>query len=420
MKEATKFKETEIGPIPEEWDVTMLSQASKIFDSLHQTPKYSEVGLPMVRVTDIKSGLLNLDNTLFVSAEVYKKFTEKYTPSIGDIVISRVGSYGIFSFVSSNANFCLGQNTAIINPKINNRYLYYFLSSNIVKKQINEMVVGSTQKTLSLEGIKKIIISYPNDNEQKQIAEILSSLDDKIELLREENKTLEAIAQTIFKEWFVNFNFPGATGKMIDSELGQIPEGWRVGKIKDEIKTILGGTPSRFNASYWKNGSISWINSGAINNFPITRSTEYITEDGLNNSATKLMPPKTVVLPLVITPGSEIKISFIGIESAGNQSVLGLLETNRFSCGYIYLWLQNMKNKLYSGATGGAQQHINKQEVDELELLIPKGNTLAEFSNISDLIFEKIIQNSFQTQNLSALRDSLLPRLMSGKIRVNI
>ncbi|MGI6595424.1 MAG: restriction endonuclease subunit S [Candidatus Ratteibacteria bacterium] len=268
-------------------------------------------------------------------------------------------------------------------------------------------------------------ILLPPLPEQKAIAAVLSSLDDKVELLREENKTLESIAQTIFKEWFVKFNFPclpenyefsgahkpddfdsvctyqvvgglpapqkdkhflyvllcsdksfyiGITenlykrwyehkkaqgakwtkgkkplkvihweeytsrtevckrekwlktgfgrkwlkreynagrlrqaGKMVNSELGEIPEGWKVGKIKDKIKTILGGTPSRNNKSYWENGTISWINSGAINDFPIMRASEYITETGLKNSAAEPMPPRTVVLPFVITPGSDYK-----------------------------------------------------------------------------------------------------------------
>lgn len=391
-----------------------------VVDNRGRNPdRYVAKGIPVIDNVLIKGERkIELDEARrFIDDDTYSTFIRKYNQE-NDVLITLVGNgYGNVA-LSPKEKSIIMQNTIGLrcNDLGDNVFLFYNLSLN--KRSLTDLNIGAAQPSIKVGDLLSIELTIPPIAEQRAIASVLSSLDDKIELLREENKTLEATAQAIFKEWFVNFNFPDATGKMIDSELGEIPEGWKIGKIKDEIKTILGGTPSRANNSFWDAGSIPWINSGAINNFPIMRASEYITKEGLKNSAAKLMPAKTVVLPFVITPGSEIKISFLGIESSGNQSVLGLLETEKFSCGYIYFWIQQMKNKLYSGATGGAQQHINKQEVENLELLIPTHKVLESFNTLSYPIIEKIIENSFQIQTLSTLRDTLLPKLMKGEVRV--
>jgi type I restriction enzyme S subunit len=242
------------------------------------------------------------------------------------------------------------------------------------------------------------------------------------------NKTLEAIGQAIFKHWFVDFEFPNDEGKpykssggemVYNEELGkEIPKGWRVSKIGDELKTTLGGTPSTNKKEYWEHGNIPWINSGAINDFPIINASQHITEAGLNNSATQLMPKKTVVLPFVVSINKYIRISITGIETSGNQSVLGIVENKKIPCEFIYYWIEKMKDNIYSWATGGAQQHINKNNVDNTPILIPTNNVMNNFKKLLIPIFDKILNNSYEIQTLSQLRDSLLPKLMSGKIRV--
>ena len=217
-----------------------LGNIAQIIDSLHKTPSYSDDGFPMVRVTDIKGGFLSLEKTFKVTEDVYKEFSRKYKPRRGDIVFSRVGTYGVASYINSDEPFCLGQNTVFIVPKIDNRFLYYSLTAPVTKNQIEQLAVGSTQKTISLKSIKDIEIRLPDWSTQHRIADILSALDDKIELNRQTNATLEAMAQAIFKEWFVDFNYPGATGELVDSELGLIPPGWRVGKLGEVCEFAYG------------------------------------------------------------------------------------------------------------------------------------------------------------------------------------
>lgn len=185
---------------------SLLEDVAEVIDSLHKTPSYTNSGFPMVRVTDVKYGELQLDKTLKVDEATFSEFSRRYTPKPGDIVITRVGTYGVSAQVK-DINFCLGQNTAAIIPKlINPRYLYAALNSSFLRGQIESSVVGSTQKTISLKCIKALKIPRLNEESESAIAELIGGIDDRIALLRETNATLEAIAQALFKSWFVDFD----------------------------------------------------------------------------------------------------------------------------------------------------------------------------------------------------------------------
>lgn len=154
--------------------VINLIDIADVYDSLHQTPSYSINGYNMVRVQDIKGGYINIDKTLKVEETVWKLFTQKYVPQPNDVVVSRVGSYGNFALIPNN-QCCLGQNVALIHPKINPQYLYYVLTSTMTKQWINNNVKGTSQKSLSLADIKRVPIPVPNENNQKYIADILNN-----------------------------------------------------------------------------------------------------------------------------------------------------------------------------------------------------------------------------------------------------
>jgi hypothetical protein len=160
----------------------------------------------MVRVTDVQGGFLDLSKTLRVSEEVFHEFTRRYAPKKGDMVFSRVGSYGNVSYARTDTPFCLGQNTALISPHINGRFLHLFLQSAEARWQIEQVVVGSTQKTISLKSISALQIPIPPPDELEAIAAVLGALDDKIELNRRMNATLEAMARALFQSWFVDFD----------------------------------------------------------------------------------------------------------------------------------------------------------------------------------------------------------------------
>ncbi len=241
-----------------------------------------------------------------------------------------------------------------------------------------------------------------------------------------QNKTLEAIGQALFKHWFIDFEFPNEEGKpykssggeMVESELGEISKGWKISTIGGEFKTILGGTPSTEHKEYWCDGTIPWINSGKVNEFRIIEPSTYITKEALESSATKLMPAKTTVI--AITGATLGQVSRLEIESCGNQSVVGVIESEKIFSGYVYFLIKFNIDKLISHQTGGAQQHINKNNINDLPIIIPDEKILNRFKQIIVPIFTKISNNCFSNKDSSEIRDNLLPKLMSGKIRVPI
>lgn len=168
--------------VPNGWEVKKLHDIYKIIDSLHQTPKFSDSGLPMVRVTDVKGGLLDLSKTIKVSNEVFAEYTKKYQPKQHDIVFSRVGSYGVSAYAATNERFCLGQNTVIAesNDSADPKYIFNVLKGSYIKRQIERTVDGSSHKTVSLKIIRNLDIPLPPLPEQQKIAKILSTWDKAI------------------------------------------------------------------------------------------------------------------------------------------------------------------------------------------------------------------------------------------------
>lgn len=274
---------------------------------------------------------------------------------------------------------------------------------------------GSAVPTLNRNHIHPLETKIPvKVEDQRRIASILSSLDRKIELNNKINADLEEMAQAIFKNWFVDFE-PFKDGKFVDSELGMIPEGWKVGTLGDFCKCLLGGTPSRSKEEYW-NGDVNWINSGEINKFRILEASEKITELGLSKSATKLLPKKTTVL--AITGATLGQVSLLEIDTCANQSVIGVLENTEIPYEYIYPFIKDRIEMLIQHQTGGAQQHINKDNVESLIFLLPAKNVLENYISLVGPMYKRIESQCFENLYLSTLRDTLLPRLMSGEIEV--
>ena len=179
---------------------------------------------------------------------------------------------------------------------------------------------------------------------------------------------------------------------------------------------VLGGTPSRTKPEYWK-GTIPWINSGEINNFRIIKPSETITELGLTKSATKLLPLKTTVI--AITGATLGQVSLLEIDACANQSVVGIIPNDDYPYEYIYPLIKQSVNELTSHQTGGAQQHINKQNVESLDILVPTAADLDKYCNTVHNLYEMIATNCFENEYLTSLRDTLLPKLMSGELDVS-
>lgn len=165
------------------WVEKPLGEIADLLDCLHKTPTYTDSGFPMVRVTDIKAGFLDLSKTRRVDEKTFIQFSKKYTPKVGDIVFSRVGSCGVSSLVNSDEPFCLGQNTIFILPKINSMLLYRFLNSPYAKEQFVRFIEGTTQPTISMKSIRKIVVPIPPEIEQNRLVTSLDAIHKKVQRL---------------------------------------------------------------------------------------------------------------------------------------------------------------------------------------------------------------------------------------------
>ena len=297
-----------------------------------------------------------------------------------------------------------------------NDFVYYLTKTPLFRDTAIKSMVGSSgRQRAQMDVLENLKMLVPKDiSDQRRIASILSSLDRKIELNNKINADLEEMAQAIFKNWFVDFE-PFKDGKFVDSELGMIPEGWKVGTLGDFCKCLLGGTPSRSKEEYW-NGGVNWINSSEINKFRILEASEKITELGLSKSATKLLPKKTTVL--AITGATLGQVSLLEIDTCANQSVIGVLENAEVPYEYIYPFIKDRIEMLIQHQTGGAQQHINKDNVESLIFLLPAKNVLENYISLVGPMYKRIESQCFENLYLSLLRDTLLPRLMSGELEV--
>ena len=377
---------------------------------------YQEDKLTYLRITDINDdGSLNFSDLKSVDAED----AEKYILKENDIVFARTGNstgrsyfyekqHGTFVYAGFLIKFSLDPN------KVNPRILKYYTHSKPYYDWVSSFDTGATRGNINAKTYGDMEIELPSRKIQNRIVSILSSLDRKIELNNKINDDLEEMAQAIFKNWFVDFE-PFKDGKFVDSELGMIPEGWKVGTLGEFCKCLLGGTPSRSKEEYW-NGEVNWINSGEINKFRILEASEKITELGLAKSATKLLPKKTTVL--AITGATLGQVSLLEIDTCANQSVIGVLENTEVPYEYIYPFIKDRIEMLIQHQTGGAQQHINKDNVESLIFLLPTINVLEDYISLVSPMYKRIESQCFENLYLSLLRDTLLPRLMSGEIEV--
>lgn len=340
----------------------------------------------------------------------------------GSVLFSSRAPIGYVAIASKELSTNQGFKCIVPNGNNYNIFIYYLLK--YITDEIKSIAGGSTFSEISGTAFKNVDITIPKLNEQKAIANILSSLDDKIELNQKINKNLEELAQTLYKRWFVNFEFPNeeglpyksSGGEMVESELGLIPKGWNVRTLGQKLKTVLGGTPSRNKKEYWGKGYF-WLNSGALNEPRIIEATEEITQLGLDNSATKLMPKGTILIGITGYVGL---ISMLEIEACGNQSIVGVLPSNELPRSFVYGLIKSNIKEIASNQTGSAQQHINKNDINSHRFILPAPDTIIAFDKIIENIHQQISNNLFQNIKLIKLRDLLLPKLMSGEIEIPV
>ncbi|MGN7382498.1 restriction endonuclease subunit S [Paenibacillus sp. SAFN-117] len=307
-----------------------------------------------------------------------------------------------------------------------NKYVYYLsISPEFRNVAIKSMTGTSGRQRAQVDAISKWQFRLPPIKEQKEISALLSSLDDKIELNNAINKNLEKMAQILFKRWFVDFEFPNENGEPYkssggefeESELGLIPKGWKVGRATDIFDVQSGGTPKTSTSEYW-NGEIPFFTpKDCSNSLYVIETEKTITEDGLNNCNSKLYKTDTVFITARGTVG---KVALAGRDMAMNQSCYALVAKSGYTQKYVFHLTQQLVNVLRKNASGAVFDAITVSTFQNLKTTLPDIELVRHFDGLVNGLYSLLLEKANETQTLQQLRDTLLPKLMSGEIRVPV
>lgn len=330
-----------------------------------------------------------------------------------------VAMYGATAGKSCIVKVPMTTNQACCNLTINEEvadyeFVYYTLKNDYTT--LASLANGGAQQNLNAQIIKDYVLKMPSLADQHRIASILSSLDRKIELNNKINADLEEMAQAIFKNWFVDFE-PFKDGKFVDSELGMIPEGWKVGRL-DEIADVVGGsTPSKAKPEYYTQKGIAWLTPKDLSNHPAvytSRGEIDITEEGYNSTSTKLMPKGTILFT------SRAPIGYISIaqnDICTNQGFKSLVPKKAGTC-FLYCFLKYVTPEIENKSTGSTFKEASGSLMKSLQVIMPEQKVFEDFETIVSPLFARIESLEKENSRLSLLRDTLLPRLMSGELEV--
>ena len=377
---------------------------------------------PYIRVRDLgKSKTIELNSSYEYVDEITHKQIQRYITQKGDILISIVGTIGLIAIVGGSldgANLTENCVKLVKLDKIDSEYLYYYLKSPFGQQNISRGTVGAVQAKLPIKNIQDFSIICPElISDQRRIASILSSLDRKIELNNKINADLEEMAQAIFKNWFVDFE-PFKDGKFVDSELGMIPEGWKVGRADDFYQINIGKTPPRKEHKWFSTNPADkiWVSIANMGNSGIfiSDSSEYLTKEAVDSYNIIMVPRNTTLLSFKLTVG---RVAIADKELTTNEAIARFILSDDKYMEYLYLYLKNFDyNSL--GSTSSIATAVNSKTIKGMQMLQPSDKIIDAFHIQVNPIFEKIRSLTKENSRLSLLRDTLLPRLMSGEIEV--
>lgn len=387
-----------------EWKEYKLSDiATEIGDGLHGTPKYSIDGnCYFINGNNIVNGKVIIkDDTKRISDiefDLYKKplFDRTVLLSIN----GTIGNVGLY-----NGEKCiLGKSVCYLNIKnsVDKRFIYYTFLSNSFQTHLRNIATGTTILNVPLKSLRETVILLPSLDEQKRIAFILSSLDDKIDLLHQENKTLEAMAETLFRKWFIE----------------DAKEEWKEGRLDDILSVKGGTTPSTKESKYW-DGNISWTSPKdvtTLNGIYLFDTERKITKEGLKQISSGLLPAGTLLMSSRAPVGV---LAYAEIPLAINQGYIAIIEDKGYAKEFIYLWLKANMDMVHSYANGSTFMEISKSAFKSLSLQIPPKHIVDEFCDRIKPIFEKIKINELQIRTINKTKDNILPKLMSNEIKID-
>jgi type I restriction enzyme, S subunit len=426
------------------WPTTpLLDVLDGIIDNRGRTAPTAESGIALIATDCIKEGGLYpiKKNLRYVSEQTYKTWFRGH-PQPGDVIITNKGTPGLVCQVPDVVDFCIAQDMVALRPKpsvITPDYLLSALRSPQFKNQVESLHVGTMIPHLKKTDFDKLTIPLPPLAVQEQIGDMYCSLCRKIELNRCMNQTLEATAAAIFKAWFIDFepvkakaagakSFPSMPQPVFDalpsslvpapnSPSGEIPKGWRVGVVGEEVEVVGGSTPSTSEPRYW-DGVHCWATPKDLSKLdsPILVDTERnITDAGLAGISSGLLPVGSLVLSSRAPIGY---LALVRVPTAINQGFIGMRCTKLLSAEFMLHWSQERMDDIKGRANGTTFQEISKGSFRPMPIVVPDETTAKAFDSLVKPLYEMVAANVRENGTLAALRDSLLPKLLSGEVRM--
>lgn len=390
-----------------------------------KTKEFVEKGVPIIKIKNISSPSVTLDDLTYVSNEIAEK-QKKFVLSYDDVLIAMTGSHinqwtsvvGRVARVKYNDKTLLNQRVGKITVKehveADVNYIYYFLSQDSIKIALAAKAGGAAnQANISPTHIKELYFPCPDFSTQKKISNILKTYDNLIENNQKQIRLLKEAAQRLYKEWFVDLRFPGYEDvKIVDG----VPEGWRKQKISDFGEIITGKTPSTAKEQYY-GGNIPFVKIPDMHDcvYPITTEST-LTSEGANTQKNKFIPKNGIMVSCIATVG----LVNIAVESCQtNQQINSIILNDEQDLYYTYSTMKRLKTLLEGvGSNGATMTNVNKTKFGNLEVLYPTDELRKMYNDFCQPIFEKIYALSISINKLSLARDRLLPKLMNGEIEV--
>ena len=387
------------------------------YKPLSQVAKYRTDRIAAVKITD--GNYISTENMRPNRGGVEKAATvpiskafSKYVPK--DILLSNIRPYFKKIWFADQIGGCSNDVLVVHSNGVDAKFLYYVLSDNNFFNYSTVTAKGTKMPRGSKTAIMKYLVPDIDLLTQTRIASILSAYDDAIENNSRRIALLERAARELYREWFVRFRFPGHEKMKI---VNGLPEGWALVRLSELYDTTSGGTPSRQYPEYYQNGIYPWIKTGELNNRFIIETEESITAEAIKKSSAKIIDDGSLIMAMY---GATIgQLGFTVGQTTCNQACCVFIpKVAHYSKEYLFLWISHNLKHIIGLGFGAAQQNLSQELIARLNILKPETNIVQKFT---DIVFKKymlIKQLQFQSQNLARQRDLLLPRLMSGKLKV--
>ena len=406
----------------EEWKLKDICDL--IVDCPHSTAKDEGHGYPLIRTPNVGKGRLLLQNVHRVNELVYKARNERAIPSVWDIILAREAPVGNAAIIMPGQKVCLGQRVVLIranNCIVNPMFLVYYLLSDNIQHKLKNNANGAVVAHLNMEEIRNLKVSLPDIKIQNRVASILSSIDDKIDCNRRINDNLEQQAQALFKSWFVDFE-PFKDCEFVESVLGLIPKGWRVVSLNEMTSKFGTGLNPRNNFKLGEgNNYYVTIKNMGNNRVYLDDKCDKVTDEAIEiiNKRSKLQAGD-LLFSGIGTIGRVALITETPKNWNTSESVFNLHPSENVSSEFLYVLLLSDVFQQYVKlhAQGGVQQGIRMASLKEYRMAIPELNVLRAFDQTIVPIISLIKENDSECDRLAQLRDTLLPRLMSGELKV--